>query len=614
MQAIAPDRIVLRMDEQPLRWTGPGRRATVSVHLPRDREMLAVIAFEPVRGAQLADLRIEVDGVRVPGTVREDLVPPCIVATLPAREGPPRATELGLTLRGTGPADGADARLVSSISLIPAQPFLKEKFPRTRLQRLKRRLGLAPRDRGDGDFPLSHFDGLGYLKAYPEIEEAVRSGRIPSALEHYIRQGRAEGRRYLLAGRGLPNAGTLEELIRPEFDGLAYALKNPDIGWGVRHNVVPSALHHYVHSGLREGRALTRAENASDAKSGDFYDLFVEELLLHKQQIWKGFEEAMATRRHEVEYELGVLRSELETARTQIDALKAVVAGAAARSRIARPRLYIDVQHGLGNRLKSFVSASVLAEKVGRELVLVWVPDHHCQCQFSDLFEHEGPVVSEPGGIDRERVRVYNYMEIEPGARKDERIDLDTPADIYVRSAYPLNTLLTDWNAENRLLRSLRVTAPVRDLVDSIDVTGRLGVHIRMEGGAGLDAHSYDSGANWSPASHQALADWRSKSHYSSFMRRIDALSREEPGLRLFLATDMDETYRIFQEAYGDRLAFLRRPVFDRSREQLIYALADAILLGRCERFLGSTYSTFSELAIRYSTGFRSVEMSGKDF
>src|SRR5687767_14674719 len=113
-------------------------------------------------------------------------------------------------------------------------------------------------------------------------------------------------------------------------------------------------------------------------------------------------------------------------------------------------------------------------------------------------------------------------MEIEPGANKGERIDLDTSTDIHVRSAYPLNTLLIDWKAENRVLRDLRPTAAVRELVDSIDVTGRLGVHIRMEAGAGLDSHSYDSSANWSSESHGLIQSWRTKSHYSNFMRRID--------------------------------------------------------------------------------------------
>src|SRR5688572_26749928 len=188
MSACIPERIVLRMDEQPpgdnwypaeknsrgepVCWTGRGR-ATVGVHVGRDREMLAVVAFEPVRSAQLADLEVEVDGARVPHAVRADVTPPCILARLPARDGPSRPTELALVLRGTVQAGAGDAGrglCVISISLIPAQPLLKEKFPLTRPQRWSRRFGLTRRDNDEGDFPLSHFDGLAYLRAYPEVE------------------------------------------------------------------------------------------------------------------------------------------------------------------------------------------------------------------------------------------------------------------------------------------------------------------------------------------------------------------------------------------------------------------------------------------------------------
>jgi hypothetical protein len=587
----------------PLESTGDPLRVTAVVSVPRDREMLAVAEFERAAAPdRMAGLRVEVDRVAVPHSVHTDIFPSCILASVPTRSAGPGVTEIAIVLPPTVSHAG-----VTSLRVIPARPALSARFPPTRLQRLKRRIVPAPADDGEGEFPLSHFDGLAYLRAYPEVEEAVRGRRLPSALEHYVRHGHAEGRRFALAVDGSPNAGTLGQLVEPEFDGLAYLRAHPDVARLVRRQELSSALHHYLHYGHAEGRPLPRIAGGAEGTIGNLYDLLHEELKWHaksvERELWKGFSAS-----------LDEVRAELATTREQLSGLKAALVSAVSRAGIARPKLYVDVQHGLGNRLKSFVSASVVAERTGRELVLVWVADHHCQCAFSDLFQYDGPVMSERPPIDTGRMRVYNYMEVEVGAKKDERIDLDTAGDIYVRSAYSLNTLQTDWNAENRLLRSLKVTAPVRDLVDSIDVTGRLGVHVRMEGGTGLDAHSYDSGANWSKESHDLIQSWRARSHYANFMRRIDALLEEDPGLRLFLATDRDETYRIFREAYGGRLAFLRRPIFDRSREQLVYALADAILLGKCARFLGSTYSTFSELAERYSTGFQSIEMSGKDF
>ena len=82
----------------------------------------------------------------------------------------------------------------------------------------------------------------------------------------------------------------------------------------------------------------------------------------------------------------------------------------------------------------------------------------------------------------------------------------------------------------------------------------------------------------------------------------------------MFIAADMPETYEVFQQRYGDRVAFLTRTVNDRSAEQLKYAYADATLLSRAPRMLGSTWSSFSELAQRLAHPPMKVEMSGTDF
>ena len=80
------------------------------------------------------------------------------------------------------------------------------------------------------------------------------------------------------------------------------------------------------------------------------------------------------------------------------------------------------------------------------------------------------------------------------------------------------------------------------------------------------------------------------------------------------MAADKPETYDAFTETYGDRVAYLPRPVYDRSAEQLRYALADALLLGSAPLLLGSSWSSFSELAMRLSPHKAEIEMSGKDF
>jgi hypothetical protein len=279
-----------------------------------------------------------------------------------------------------------------------------------------------------------------------------------------------------------------------------------------------------------------------------------------------------------------------------------------------KPKLILDAQHGLGNRLRALGSAAAIAKATGRELVLLWEPDIHCQCSITDLFEYPHSLVQRREDLDLEAADRATYMEIEPGACKDAPLVLREGKDFYIRSAYVLNHPASTWDTENAFLRALRPVAEVQALVDTAEAHGRLGVHIRFEGAQGTDTNAYDSAQNWLPEGHRELISWREKSHPDRFMGRIDQLTRENPDLKIFLATDRPEIYDTLRARYADRLSFLRRHVYDRSRDQLRYALADALLLSRCHHLLGSTWSSFTEMARRFSTTIQRVEMSGTDF
>lgn len=283
---------------------------------------------------------------------------------------------------------------------------------------------------------------------------------------------------------------------------------------------------------------------------------------------------------------------------------------------IKKERLYIDAQHGLGNRLRALASGAAIAAATDRELVVVWEPDHHCLCRIDDLFDYHGAVIHQSfvKEAKEQHMSLFNYMEIEEGAQKGASIFLEKGRDAYARSAYTFNSDHSTWDKENIFLRNLTPTQQVKDLVTPFNVTHRVGAHVRMEAGKGLDHNTYDSVENWTQEGHDQLHYWRDKSHYSNFIKRIDQLISDNQNLKLFLATDLPETYQIFQSYYGDNLAFLPRTVYDRSKEQIIYALADAILLSGCNRLLGSTWSSFSELAMRLSTTYSKIEMSGNDF
>lgn len=283
---------------------------------------------------------------------------------------------------------------------------------------------------------------------------------------------------------------------------------------------------------------------------------------------------------------------------------------------VPQPKLFIDAQHGLGNRLRAIASAMSIAKGLGREPVIVWEPDIHCDCHLADLLEYEGAVIRQrflQDAADR-GCAVFNYMPHEPGAAKDAPIRARPRDDIYARSAFVLRSPHSTWDADNANLRSLRPVQAVRDLVARVPQPFALSAHVRMEAGKGRDHNAWDRPENWRPEDHDLIHHWRAKSHFSRFMARIDALLARPGSGRLFVAADLPETYAAFAERYGDRLLHLPRDVYDRSAGQIRHALADAMLLGMAPRMLGSTWSSFSELAQRLAPGPMVTEMSGKDF
>lgn len=280
-----------------------------------------------------------------------------------------------------------------------------------------------------------------------------------------------------------------------------------------------------------------------------------------------------------------------------------------------RAKIFIDGQHGLGNRMRAIGSAAAIAEKTDRELVIVWHPDAHCECRFSDLFDYKGAVIEE-AFVDSAKelgCDVYNYMEVEPGAEKDAEIRLGD-RDIYARSAYVLNNPHSSWEAENRFLRGLRPVQAVRDMVASVRTPNDVSAHVRMVGGTEYEHLAFEATDNWTEEGHMLTDYWRKKSHFRHFIKRLDTLIAEGRAGRIFLAADKPETYEEFKGCFGDRVAMLEREVYDRSAEQLRYALADVLLLGSAPLLLGSSWSSFSELAMRLSPRKMEIEMSGKDF
>ena len=90
------------------------------------------------------------------------------------------------------------------------------------------------------------FNEAGYLKANPDVAEAVESGAVESARLHYIGYGYFEGR----------------QGATPEVDERWYLRSYPDVGAAVRAGRLSSATEHFEIVGASEWRSPSvRYEN-----------------------------------------------------------------------------------------------------------------------------------------------------------------------------------------------------------------------------------------------------------------------------------------------------------------------------------------------------------------
>jgi len=278
-------------------------------------------------------------------------------------------------------------------------------------------------------------------------------------------------------------------------------------------------------------------------------------------------------------------------------------------------RIYVDAQHGLGNRLRAIASAGAIAQATGRKLVVIWEPDVHCGARFADLFA-PGPAVIEQGFAGEARARgmdLLDYMEVEPEAQKGAPLILTEGRDAYLRSAYVIAHDASHWASEAAVLRAWRPVAAVQALVAGMPPCD-VGLHIRAAGAPGDVLAPHDAPTNWSAESHVAIQHARGQSQPARFVAPLEAIWRHSPKARVFLAADRPETYALFDRLYGARITWLARDTWDRSASQMQYALADALLLARARHLLGSNWSSFSELALRLSVRVRRYERSGIDF
>lgn len=300
---------------------------------------------------------------------------------------------------------------------------------------------------------------------------------------------------------------------------------------------------------------------------------------------------------------------------------------------VQKPRtIFVNVQFGLGNRLRALGSALAFARETNRVPVLVWVPDHHLNCHYKDLFVEQDEIAVNDGfdggdGWPFEEQRAqdeksknvvwYNYMR-QNGVHVHDPSEVvvdDKDMHVYVSTAYVIQTPVTPYIIRTqspfwRVLKSLTPKVTVGRLVERLDqmpLNKMMGVHIRSKlietdiSGIGVDEYSKESS--------KRTDYWRSLTQVDTFIREM---KKQSPTQLFYIAADNVAALEQLQKEFPSRIYYTARRCDGRDRECLPYALADMILLSKCTSIRGSYWSSFSELAVRLGGG--RVLLAGIDF
>jgi hypothetical protein len=187
----------------------PGSSVELRVKCPAAQECVLAIVFQaPVSRATVDALQLQRGSQQYPFNFRSE-VPYLAYAFFPQKDATAHASTTGLRLVVDGAAPhGAAVSYVAAMAL----PGMRSSQWLSPAERLGRLLPGRTQNRAKIDFPYSHFDGVEYLEKNPDVKDAMLARRCPSALYHFLKCGRKEGRRLTLATRSTPNPGSLFNL------------------------------------------------------------------------------------------------------------------------------------------------------------------------------------------------------------------------------------------------------------------------------------------------------------------------------------------------------------------------------------------------------------------
>ena len=262
--------------------------------------------------------------------------------------------------------------------------------------------------------------------------------------------------------------------------------------------------------------------------------------------------------------------------------------------------LIVNAIFGLGNRLRAIASAYSICKTKNMQLVIIWIPDCHCDCNIEDLFININEFAitfNKNINIDYlNKFKCYNYLETEENGKKNEYIDFDIYSKVYVKSNCLLNSLYSN-NYFLDFFKRIKYNQKINNLIDSTNTDNCIGMHIRMEGGKDNQNLEADKGNNWTKEETELMYTYRNMSHIDRFIEQINYELYNNSDSVFYISTDLKINYDKLINIFGEnKIKYIKRDLYDRSSEQINYAIADIILLSKCKKFYGSYWSSFTEI------------------
>ncbi len=285
-------------------------------------------------------------------------------------------------------------------------------------------------------------------------------------------------------------------------------------------------------------------------------------------------------------------------------------------------RLIIRPMHGLGNRLRVLASAYNIAKNSGRDLVICWDKDEHLNSDFYELFREQEfeinfSITTSKFLENINEISFYNYMENELYTHKDKEINLETDLDILITSSCVIKSDLTDWNQENKFLKSLKVSYEIEEIINQVSIDeDHVGVHIRYDGDNWEDL-PHENVKHWNEEAHEILKTNRNNSKPEFFADEMLKMLRRNKKYKFFISAAKLNSINFMLNKFDNNIIdFIKRPNQADHRDSLgiKYAMADMILLSKCKYVLGSGWSSFTEGAQRFSNHSQIIKIAGEDF